>query len=472
MIFALIVIMVLSISAANVLLSVNNKYGSIHQASNWQESLLAAEAAADLAMAHLREDLPIMQNDPQPATRGEGDALVVPLGPEDRPSMQARVFWDVPFTNPSNDQNYYRVRAEGIAEVTGPQRSMGDVRDNLLRRLSLVTDRETGNRLDRSAADIEERPKATRTVEMVVRPVGPFDNAITSRENIRMNNHNIEIVSFTSNTNAPDYGDANYQALQAADHDSKLQNHMGAHIATNDDLIEAGSANVYGDGLTNSGEITDGDNIHGEQRDDFYMDIPSIPGPTWTSIQPNPTTVGGSDTLQGGSQANPTRYKLDEIQLSGNNQLVLANPEDETESYIEIWVTGDISITGRGGVVMEPGVNVVLYFEGDANIAGNGFVNPDPNAARNLQLLGLEPPDGVTRDVTIAGNGHFVGSVYAPDHFLSMRGGGNDDSVVGAFVAKEVFMNGTTSVRYDRALADGGFIVDYRIASWLEDYRE
>jgi hypothetical protein len=52
-----------------------------------------------------------------------------------------------------------------------------------------------------------------------------------------------------------------------------------------------------------------------------------------------------------------------------------------------------------------------------------------------------------------------------------MVGGGNSDSIYGAFVGKTIGMTGVQSVHYDEALGDGGLVSDYRVASWFEDAR-
>lgn len=474
LVFALLTILVLSMVAANVLSTVNTKYNSLYQAASWQEALPAAEAGIDLAIAELREALPLTGVALQPPVRSANDPLIVTLthGGEGNVETRARVSWDVAFAIPGTDLNYYRIRSEGIAGVAGPQRAAGDSRDHVLRRLSLVTDRRTGEALDRGAQDLEDRPKATRAIEVVMRPTSGFQNAITAASDILLNNHNIFVASFTSDTADPDFSSSNYASLLGSTHEERLQHHMQANVATNGQILDAGQSSIYGDGMTNEGEVRRGENIYGEVRNDFYMDLPEIEAPNWTVVEASPTEVTSSGTtLVGGTSLNPTRYKLDRIQLSGNNQMHIANPPGQLESHVEIWVTGDISLTGRGGITMDPGVNATVYFEGDANLSGNGFINPAPNRARNLQLYGIAPPEGATRNVTIAGNGTFVGALYAPGHYLSMRGGGNSDSVVGSFVAKEVFMNGTTSVMYDRSLANDGIITDYLVSSWFEDYR-
>jgi hypothetical protein len=59
-------------------------------------------------------------------------------------------------------------------------------------------------------------------------------------------------------------------------------------------------------------------------------------------------------------------------------------------------------------------------------------------------------------------------TVYAPSADLAIKG--NPD-IVGAVVAKSFYANGNVSWHYDRALDLLGDMVDFRIASYVEDIR-
>ena len=61
--------------------------------------------------------------------------------------------------------------------------------------------------------------------------------------------------------------------------------------------------------------------------------------------------------------------------------------------------------------------------------------------------------------------------MYAPGYDVTIVGGGNTDSVYGAFVGKTIRMTGVQSVHYDEALGRGGLVADYQIASWYEEDR-
>jgi hypothetical protein len=132
-------------------------------------------------------------------------------------------------------------------------------------------------------------------------------------------------------------------------------------------------------------------------------------------------------------------------------------------------------MSGQAQVTMDPGVHVRIFVKGDADMTGNGFLNP--NSPLNLQVYGCDRPqnaDGTPAslgNLKISGNGGFSGTVYAPNYNIEIKGGGNADTVYGAFVGQNILMNGVQSVHYDEALADGGLITGYSIVSWFEDER-
>ena len=148
---------------------------------------------------------------------------------------------------------------------------------------------------------------------------------------------------------------------------------------------------------------------------------------------------------------------------------------DPSKNYIELYVTGDFTTRGSGStdgsVVIVNGVNVKIYVAGDLNFSGNGLVNYN-NTAKSLEIYGISPPDGTTQTFTLAGNSDFYGTVYAPGADLKLAGGGGSGEFVGSFTGKSAFLNGTTQIRYDEALAGSGRISSFKIAGWFEDVKK
>ena len=491
--------LVLASAGAACFFVVGRQYRVVHQAACWQVSLLAAEAGVDFAMNEVRKTL----YDPSGAftgswTRGAGEPFVDTNGngsrdaneaytdtnangqydaqgasylssaPMDRTGeggtrSYALVTVDLPFED-AQGEPYYRIRSTGITDVTGPPTVAGEKADLVLRKLSLLRDRRTGTLLS--------RPQARRYVEAVAKPVYAFRLAMMAVEGINLNNHNIVIDSWDSEDPAKSLNGA-YPAGMA----DRVQ--WNGDIATNGELINAGSAHVYGTAGTNGGSVTNADNVTGHRGDpenkiysNFYQDVIEVVRPVNITYDLSVSSVSGSAVLQAGSAA-PVNFLLDQLRLSGSETLKLAGVKDASgayqESYIQIVVRGDTSLTGNAQIILDPGVRVRFFVEGNVDIAGNGFSNP--NDCLHLQMYGVAPPAGTVRSMSISGNGGFKGAVYAPSYDLTIVGGGTEDTIFGAFVGKTIRMTGVQSVHYDEALGRGGLVADYQIASWYEEDR-
>src|SRR5262249_49312228 len=154
-----------------------------------------------------------------------------------------------------------------------------------------------------------------------------------------MNNQNIVVDSYDSS-------DPTKSTNGLYDETKRQQN---GDVATDGNLIEAGNAHIYGDVATNSGTVSGAANVTGVERDDFYQEPIPVGSPTWTSY--NSTVTNVSDTTVLTANATPgasvARYQLNSINLGGTKTLTLAGAAGGSQTYIEIYVTGDISFTGQ-----------------------------------------------------------------------------------------------------------------------------
>jgi hypothetical protein len=189
------------------------------------------------------------------------------------------------------------------------------------------------------------------------------------------------------------------------------------------------------------------------------------------------TTLTAGSPQQGPIQAPPNaRYVLSSITLSGQDVLTIKNPTitpqnpSGSTTYIEIYVTGAVSTTGNGSIVLEPGVKATCYFGGNVSISGNGFVNTN-NQPGDMLMYGVTPPTGTSRSFALGGNAVLSAAVYAPDYDVVINNGGTKGSAYGSYVGKTVKMVGVTDLHYDEALGSGGLITNYKIVSWFEDNR-
>lgn len=469
LIWMVITLAILSILATEVLRTVSGRFQVGVQAGIWQEALTAAESGVDLAVVELRKSLyPAPNHAWEGWTTTPGNGVVsrglttVPNAGLASIPMTIEVNVDAPanLVDPANPKyQYYRIRTLGTLPLTGPPRTGFNKQDNRLRKLTLRSQRF----IDALFTSETSTPHAARRIEAVVQPLSSFDQAILAIGMLDLNNQNIVVDSYDSR-------DSTKSTNGLYDVTKRQEN---GNIATDGTILDAGGAYVYGDVSTNSGTATGVDHVTGQQRTDFYQDPIPIGAPTWSSINPTPSTVNNVTTTltasatEGSSSA---RYVLSTIDLSGGKTLTLAGAGDGSTTYIEIYVTGDISISGNSQITVAPGVKATVYFKSDVDITGNGIVNQN-NQPGNLLLYGVQPSDGETPHVKLGGNGEITAAVYAPGHDVTINGGGTDGHVYGSAVGKTVTMTGVTNLHYDEALSSGGLINNYKIASWFEDTR-
>ncbi len=475
LVWTVLVMAILSLLAVEVLRAVSGRFQVGVQAATWQEALLGAESGVDLAVVELRKSLYPAPNGawenwttvPGNGVLSHGLTTVPNAGLAGSP-MNIEVNVDAPaqLKDPATGWQYYRIRTLGSLPLSGPPRVSYNKEDNRLRKLTLLNQRFIDGLFTSETNDAH----AARRIEAIIRPLGSFDQAIMSVGVLDLNNQNIVIDSYDSrdplkSTNGLyPYNDRNA--------DGTLKRQENGNIATNGSILDAGGAHVYGDVSTNSGTATGVANVTGEQRTDFYQDPIPIGAPTWTSINPAPSTVTNNTTLTASATkgAASSRYVLRAIDLSGPQTLTLAGNANGSQTYIEIYVTGDISLTGNAQLTVAPGVSATIYFKGDVDIAGNGLVNTN-NQPGDLLFYGIQPDTGQNPYVKLGGNGAITAAVYAPGHDVTVNGGGSDGHVFGSAVGKTVTMTGVTNLHYDEALSSGGLINNYKIVSWFEDTR-
>lgn len=471
---ALASVAILASIGATSFVYLQQKYRSVHQVASWQEALLSAEGGVDLAMAEIRKSLSDPTDtwrdwnalpDPSTGTSSPADPKVAPARytssvllrkGEGGQRSYSKVTVDAPASLIDERGEFsYRIRSMGVAEIPGGGRVATEKADSMLRKLNLVFDRFTGSRV--------LTPNATRLVEVIARPVGAFGYPILADVGIEMNNHNIIIDSYDSRDPA--------KSTNGRYDPAKRQ--QNGDIATNGAVLGAGNAHVYGDAYTNGGTVLNGGNITGQIESDFYQHLAPITRPATISDSGTPAFVTKSAVFTA-KRGTPARYQLSKIALAGGDVLHIQGDASGVDTFIEIVVTDQISVSGLAKIVLDPGVYARIFFEGDVSITGNGLMNP--GTALNLELYGIEPkvePNGTKpdRSIKIAGNGNYIGTIYAPDHDLTFAGGGTDGAAYGSFIGKTIRVTGGQTIHYDEALMGAGLITDYKIVSWFEDAR-
>ena len=466
LVWTVLIIGILSLIAVETLRLVTAKYQNALQTSTWQEALLAAESGVDVAIVELRKSLypppnhawDGWNNPPGNVVTGYELTTIPNAGLNGTP-MTIETSVDAPsqLIDPTNSWQYYRIRTVGTIPITGPARASDNPQDTKLRRLSLRWERFTNGIL---TPHLLTAPQVSRRIEAIVRPVSAFDQAVMSVGVVDLTNQNIVVDSYDS-SNPTKSTNGLYDPAKRQEN---------GDIATDGQLIEAGNAQIFGDVATNAGTVSGAANISGVERTDFYQEPIPIGAPSWadsSTASINGTTRIDAVATQGSVAS---RYTFSSISLSGNKTLTIAGNPNGSQTYIEIYVTGDISVSGTGQIVIEPGVTAKIYFAGNVDISGNGVMNSN-NQPGDLMLYGIQPPTNSSEHVSISGNSQITASIYAPGHDVTVNGGGTNGHVYGSIVGKTVTMTGVSNLHYDERLGSTGIINNYKIVSWFEDNR-
>ena len=466
-VFVMLTVCVLSVVAASLLLTNVSRYQTTFQSASWQEAIIGSEAGVDLAMNELRKRVitgpaasfpttqaassQIVWTTTSPQTKAlyanYGHAfpannqpyLIATHGGDGNQTMQLRVFVDVPGCDTStdfaqaDDTSYisqvdnpnlrdsdgvdrsrwlFRIRSLGITNLTGPPRPNLNKYDNLLRRFSFFNDWRTGQAVS--------SPQVARMVEAVVRPETGFRNALMADVQINLSNKSVLINSYDSSKGV-------YSAINQGN---------DGNIATNGQLINASSATVEGNAMTNNGSVANAQNVTGQDSSTFYQELQPITvaslNPAWAGVTVGQTVTTSTTYTASNDPNNPTLVRLNGINLLAGVQVVnivspkptslLASPT--TPSYIKVYVQGDISTVGTSYINLDPNVNAIFYVTGNINLQGNGILN-NSLLSSHLLLNGLQPTanaDGSfpARSLNVATSQNFEGIIYAPNYDLNL----------------------------------------------------
>jgi hypothetical protein len=240
---------------------------------------------------------------------------------------------------------------------------------------------------------------------------------------------------------------------------------------------------LYGDVATNGGTIVGSSQITGTIDNNVPFSLPDYRPDTSTWVYQLagngagqlPSSVTSSKTLTPPAAGFPTApiYYL----ISSLSGALTVNPTTVgTDTYVAIHVTGDIS----AGITVNPNVHLKIYFDRDIDVKNNQLINQNPSltnpSAANLQFYGISPPRDAngnpmwsqTINLNSGTPSTVAATFYAPSAVVNENG--NPD-FIGTMVCKTFYSNGNISWHYDRALNSEGELLDFRIASYVEDTR-
>jgi hypothetical protein len=463
------------------------KYRSAYQATSWRESLQAADAGVNHAIAELnalaasgsREgNYPWAARgwsvlDAAFSANGERllDALLLPLlgGPNN--AAVSRLSVDVYTRQPEAPYTpWYRIRSTGRANLPDGFLS-GDRRDGRMRRMKLGA--RTGG---------VRTPHVNRTVEAIVKPRHRFGRAITAVRELSLGQSaNWLIDSFDSSD--PAHSDSGTAAGGVYPSNPADRTSSG-NIASARTLPET---TPYGELITGNGAHVDGqvqtsggddpatparENVSGSSgmdrdriRDDFDEDIPAAPRPSWHFSLPTPL---GKTNFLPGLEKLPTRYVVN----GGLGAFRVLPALPGTTGYVEILVRGNLDIGSGGGaeIVIPPNVKATIYVDGSVDF-NNGKVNSGSGSSKvagNLTVFGISESASAT--YTASGNAELTLGFYGPNYAVNLSGTVN---TIGSLVARSFRINGggNGGFHYDEALGKSGDITGWLVVSYFEDMR-
>jgi hypothetical protein len=296
---------------------------------------------------------------------------------------------------------------------------------------------------------------AKRTVSVQTKTDPLFAVAMAAVSTIDMNGNGIETDSFDSVDPAH-----SINGLYPFGQTSMVKSNGDVcTLATIIDSISVGNANIKGKAKTGPNgtvEVGPSGYVSGGVDDDFNVKFPTVtmPSGNWLPVTVQNVTVNG---------------KLYDWAIMSDGDYLLNGFDSElyiaTNVNCRIRIMGNVNMTGDDEIRIGAGATVKIYMQGAIfKAAGQGIVNDNGNA-QSLYYYGLPS----NSSIQFAGNGGFVGAIYAPQAAFSLGGGGTDKKdFIGASVTKSVQMNGHFNFHYDENLRRIGPGRGYIPVTWAE----
>ena len=521
-------ILIVSIIGATVLRNSTTRLNaSSTQVRGWKEALSAAETGGDIAFAEIRKTLPGASPSPSPWTgwTNSGTTHVSPETTFGSSNLRARTVVETCWFDasgvfhlgdpPPNGNRWYRVRTKGTAPLLGLKRTgmddalmkdglthfasigstaMQDITargkgDSLLRKIDFQYDHfiatygPNGDGVGKAVVNASPAPSISRRIEQIVAAVTPFFDAAIKVSSSFYGLGSAAWIDSYDSRNGP--YDPTVKTNPASPY-YKDSRHGSVEIGSGTATVKG---TIYGDVATNGGNIVNSQYITGtvDNSVPFTLEDYQMPSVTGWNYQSSLTAVTGNQTLTppaAGSSVAPIYYLV-----SSWSGALTVNPVTITtgtppvsvpqDTYVAIHVTSDIS-GGNAGVTVNPYVHLKIYFDRNISVKNNNLINQNPNLtnpiAGNLQFYGISPPRDAngnpmwsqTIDLNSGTPAILAATFYAPS--ADVHENGNPD-FIGTMVAKSFYSNGNISWHYDRALNDEGALLDFRIASYVEDTR-
>ena len=166
--------------------------------------------------------------------------------------------------------------------------------------------------------------------------------------------------------------------------------------------------------------------------------------------------VGPSITL--GTPGNITYYRYNNIDVPNARSLIFAG-------HVELHITGDLLLKNSaalivGDLLVDPAASVIIYLDGNLDVAASGAINNLSRIPRNFRLFGTGQP---YQNWNIKNSGDYYGVYYGPNANIHTFAAAQ---FYGSVSGHEFVMNSSgAALHYDHALSgligyDTGFGID------------
>lgn len=518
---ALITLAALAVMAAFTFERLAPSLRTAYQTAAWQEARLAAESGADAAVGELlrnetgeapdtwegwRTDTP---NGPAPVPPGSIKSLLtVDLSaildllagpgapaPSSPPQQSEPIYldnlrisaasgapaevdvklWALRPTD-AGSKPWFRIRSMATCAV--PRSASNIPRfDAFLRRFSFHSKRPRVQEDDAGAPSTVPLPNVSRTIEVLVEPITPFELALWTDHSLSLPLNGTWCVdAYDSRDAAKSNPDGTYpgkESAKIADDAVIALNRGRPGDALIGPLIDAHDARVRGVVATNGGDDTSTpghENVAGMRgidgsrvRDDFAREMLPVPRPGGAT--PLPPPLPGLPFVPG-TRTSPAFYHVTGT-LGGFS---VAPPSGGGWGALVILIDGDLS-TADGPIVIPPNVAAEIYVRGHVNFWGQQINSGAGSSNRPAQLLIFGESSANQRQLLAQDSARIHAAFYGPTYDVSLHGSVEwFGSVAGRSFSAPV--GGDGGIHYDRALALLGPPVSFRVVRYIEDVRQ
>ncbi len=287
---------------------------------------------------------------------------------------------------------------------------------------------------------------------------GLFSNGLTAKDTINFNGNNVTVDAYDSTVGVWNY------TLNREDEGSV------ASLSVDNGALDVGNGDIWGYLATgggtydigSSGSVMGADTPSGVTEDpdrisyDFKANLPDVSAPSLT-IDHTTLAAGSIGDPFASWSSSPEVYHISSFSMSGNNTITVVGPT-------VIIVDGDFKLSGQAELnIVGTESYLKIYVGGDLDLTGKGVLNSEQKPEA-FQVWGTAV-SGAGQSIKVAGNGDFAGILYAPNADLEIKGNGN---VSGAAVGEDITLTGNAAFHYDLNLKNLDSDGSYSISRWRE----